>query len=371
LISRSLLVVAGESSADLLAARVIERLGRDWTCFGVGGARSQRAGLEVLRPVEALNLVGLSEVLTGLPRVFGVAAQLVAAALAREPDRALLVDLPDFNMGLGPLLARLGIPVTYLGAPQAWAWREGRARTLAGWVDELACLFPFEPKFFAERGAPARFVGHPRAFELKDAFASEPMRGLGSFGRVALLPGSRRSEIARHAPVLKAALTDLLARHPGLQWTVCVAPTLSVEELRAAFGDVASKLTFHVKDAAELLAQSDVALVASGTAVTECVILGVPCVTFYAVSALTYGVARRLVRIPHISMANILAGSLLVPELVQSDFTPATLNLAFDEVWNRRDELRSRFRELARTLLPDGSPFDPAERVANGIRARH
>lgn len=365
-------MVAGEASGDLLAAATLRALGEDWGAFGVGGPASVAAGLEPLERAEALGLMGLVEVFSGLPRIARVAARLLAEVARRRPDAVLLVDMPDFNLRFGPLVRRVlgaSAPIIYLGAPQAWAWRAGRARAMARWVDLLACLFPFEPAFFRSHGVRAEFVGHPRAVEAAQ-LAPPAQRD-----RIAILPGSRRSELGRHLPVLAQALPGLAALTPTHHRVLVVAPTLEVDEVARGLGEAALRHVELVReDALEVLRRAELVWTASGTAVTECVVCGAVPVVFYRVHPATYAVARRLVRTEHIAMANLLAGRRLVPELVQDAFTARSLLEATRRLWldaQGRAEVRAVLSGLAAELAgPSDDGADPGQRVARAITAR-
>lgn len=356
----SLLVIAGEASGDLLASKVLECLGSSWRAWGVGGVRARAQGLDALFPVEAFSLVGLTEVLGAVPRVMASAACLLEAIGHDKPDVALLVDLPDFNCRLGPLLAAHSVPVVYFGAPQAWAWRPRRAKQMARWVSALACLFPFEPEFFASKGVNARFVGHPRA-------ADAALLASSGSDAIALMPGSRKGELRAHAPVLAAALPMLRARFPGYRLRMPVAPSLTRGQLEEAFGPALEGVELFEGDALEVLASSALALVAAGTAVTECVLMGVPHVVFYRLRPTTYAIARRLVRTPYVAMSNILASSPLVPELLQAAFEPRAVVGACERVLAEAGPIRERLSVLAGSLMPSGGQ-STASLVAELIR---
>lgn len=342
-----LLIVAGEASADINTATVLRTLRHalpHLTAFGVGGPALRQLGLELIAPAEDFSVVGLTEVTQHLPRILKHAARLLRAARARRPRAALLVDLPDFNARLGPLLHHMGIPVYYMGAPQAWAWRPGRARRMVPWVHELACFFPFEEAFFAQYGVSARFVGHPRAA------AARTCRAGASRQHIVLMPGSRHSELAHHMPTLVQAI-PLLAKHfPDLPIVLPMAPTLSRKCLLSHLGEVSAHVRLHEGEPLHALSQARIALVASGTAVTEALLMRVPMAAFYRLSPMTFAIARRLVRTPHIAMTNILAGERLVPELVQDAFTPQALVRSAHHLLAHEDPLCERLDTLAQSL---------------------
>ncbi len=363
----ALLVVAGEASADFLAAETVQALIGQWEIYGIGGPRLQALGADLLCRAEALNLVGISEVFTALPRVASVFAALCERIAHGKPDVALLVDLPDFNLRLGPLLATLGIPVVYCGAPQAWAWRSYRAKAMARWVSSLACLFPFEAEFFCRRGVRAHFVGHPRAVQAARLLPSVH----GDPHTILLLPGSRSAEIRRHMPLLIAAVQRLRDSAPHLSYLIPVAPTVTAHSLRAY---LSPELPIAVSedDALQVMSRGALALSACGTATTELMLMGVVPICFYLTSRLTFTIAKRLIRTPYVAMPNILADQALVPELIQSQATPANLVAhlqRFLEDQELRTHCQQRLAALGRTLLGPADGREPAERIAALVMA--
>ncbi len=324
-----ILIVAGEASADLHASRALEELRRlrpGIRAFGVGGPRLREAGLEVLARAEEISVMGLAEVLPKLPRILGILRGLARAAAERRPRAALLVDLPDFNLRLAKRLKKLGVPVVYYVSPTIWAWRRGRAKKIAKVVDRMLCILPFEERFYEGTGVSARFVGHPFAERPLPAPAEVYRRELGlaaSRTTVALVPGSRASELRRIFPAMLDAAERIRAARPDTQFVVPVAPTLAREQLAPYLG---SHATIEVKlvdgHTEEVVGASDAALVKSGTSTLEAALRLRPMVVVYKLSWLSYLIGRLLVRIAHFALVNILAGRGLVPELLQREASP-------------------------------------------------
>ncbi len=318
--------MAGEASADLHAARVLEELARrrpGLKAFGVGGPRLRAVGLEALAPAEDISVMGLAEVLPRIPRILGILRGLARAAAERRPKAALLVDLPDFNLRLAARLKKLGVPVVYYISPTIWAWRQGRARKIAKVVDRMLCILPFEERFYQGTGVAARFVGHPFAERPApappEAYRAE-LALPASRTTIAMVPGSRPSELKRIFPPMLDAAERLRAAHPDAQFVVPVAPTLD----RAALAPyLAAHAALDVKlvdgRTEEVVGASDAALVKSGTSTLEAGLMLRPMVVVYKLSWLSYAVARLLVRIAHFALVNILAGKGLVPELLQGE----------------------------------------------------
>jgi len=372
------LIVAGEASADLHAARALGELRKlrpEVHAFGVGGASLREAGLEALAPAEDISVMGLAEVLPRLPRILSILRQLARAAAERRPRAALLVDLPDFNLRLAARLKRLGIPVVYYVSPMIWAWRQGRARKIARLVDRMLCILPFEERFYEGTGVSARFVGHPFAERPQPLPASAYRAELGlPPGRttVTIMPGSRPAELRRLLPAMLEAAERIRQAHPDAQFVVPVAPTLRPEALRPY---LAAHATLEVKlvdgKAQQAVGASDAALVKSGTSTLETALMLRPMVVVYKLSWLSYLVGRLLVRIAHFALVNILAGRGIVPELLQRQASPERMA---DEV-NRllgdaaaRERQLAGLREVRASLGEPGAPGRVAEEIARAMR---
>jgi lipid-A-disaccharide synthase len=367
-----ILIVAGEASADLHASRVLEELTRlqPVKAFGVGGPRLRAAGLEALYPAEDISVMGIAEVLPKIPKILGILRGLEQAARERRPRVALLVDLPDFNLRLAARLKRLGVKVVYFVSPMIWAWRKGRARKIARVVDRMLCILPFEERFYEGTGVAARFVGHPLAERPPPATPEAYRRTLGLDGgrtTVALLPGSRRSELHRIFPGMLEAAERVRRRHPDAQFVVPVAPTLSRDELRPF---LASHATLDVKlvdgRADEAVGASDAALVKSGTSTLETALMLRPMVVVYRLSWLSYLVGRLLVRIAHFALVNLLAGRAVVPELLQRDASPERMAAELERLLEDREAREEQLRGLAEVRDSLGGP-GAARRVAEEV----
>lgn len=310
----------------MYASRVVEALRArhpEAVFFGCAGPRMQAVGVRAIIDMRSISEVGLVEIIRHIPRICRQFRKLVRAIPVERPELAVLTDAPDFHLRLAQRLRRQHVPVVYLIAPQAWAWREGRVRTMRATINRLLCIFPFEQAFFEGHGVPTTFIGHPLATLVKPTLSREEF--CAKFGIrpdsqiVALLPGSRHGEVARHIPMLLRAATSLSARFPvtlvmGLPPGFGIDPTFS-ERFRAASIQVIEGFTWDV------LAQSELALAASGTVTVEAALLGVPMVTFYRVNALSWILGRWLVRAPFLSMVNLVAGRRVVPELIQHEMT--------------------------------------------------
>lgn len=372
-VAEEILIVAGEASADLHAARVLQELRRlrpGVTAFGVGGPRLREAGLDALYPAEDISVMGLVEVLPRIPRILSILRGLRRAAEARRPRVALLVDLPDFNLRLAAKLKAQGVRVVYYVSPTIWAWRRGRARHIARVVDRMLCILPFEPAAYQGTGVRADFVGHPFAERPPPGPPEGYRQALGlAQGRttVAIVPGSRRSELARLFPPMLEAAERIRAVHPDAQFVVPVAPTLSRGEL-APYLAAHATLDVRLVDgrAEEAVGASDAALVKSGTSTLEAGLMLRPLVVVYKLSWFSYLVARLLVRISFFSLVNLLVGRRVVPELLQGGASAqamaAEVLALLPEGPARRAQLDG-LREVRAALGEPGAP----ERVAHVV----
>jgi lipid-A-disaccharide synthase len=361
-----LLFSAGEASGDLHGSRLLEELVArvpDLEAAGLGGSRMERAGLQRLARAEDLDVVGIFEVAEHLPAVWRSYRALVDEARKRRPTAAVLIDYPDFNLLLARRLARLGVPVIYYVSPQVWAWRPGRVRVMARTVRRMITLFPFEEPIYRAAGVDVVCAGHPLVDEVSRALASdETPRPPAGKRRLVLMPGSRPGEIARHWPVLREAAL-ILAREFPLE-TVVVRPG-HIDPARYA-GAAEKGITLFSGSHYGLLASAALLLVASGTSTLEGALCGTPMVVIYKTSVATFALARRLVRVPHVALANIVAGERVVPELIQQDATPEGIAreargiLASAE---RAEKMREGLARAAALLGPGGASARAAEAI--------
>jgi lipid-A-disaccharide synthase len=289
------------------------------------------AGVEAVVDSESLAVVGLVEVLSHLPRIYGEFRKLVRAADERRPDLAILADSPDFHLRVARKLHKKGIPVIYLIAPQAWAWRRGRVRTLKETVRHLLCIFPFEESFFREYGVEATYIGHPLARMVRPSMSKPEFLARHGIPAdrplVALLPGSRVGEVRRHLEPVAAAVEKIRAQRPDCVFVAGAPPGFARFGCNEYFWERFSRQSIQIVEGStwDLIAHADLALAASGTVTIEAALLGTPMVTFYRVSPLSWALGRWLVRVPFLSMVNLVAGGGIVPELIQDDLKPERL----------------------------------------------
>jgi len=339
--SPTIFISAGEASGEhygaLLAASIQQQLaqkGETAELFGMGGERMQAAGVERIVRAEDVSVMGLTEVLAHLPKIYGEFRKLKKAIRARRPDVAVLIDFPDFHFRLAREFHRLGIPVIYFVSPQLWAWKKHRIRLVQKYVRKMLVIFPFEEAFYREHGVEAEFVGHPLAEMPQPAITREQFAHENALDPnatwIGVLPGSRPHEIRDHLPEMLEAARGLANGHAQtFEFMVPLAPTLNTAqraEVHRVVQEMASPLTVRlVDDARAALFHARASMVASGTATVEAALVGNPFVVVYRVSALTYAIAKRVVKVPHVAMANLIAGKRVVPELIQNDFTAANI----------------------------------------------
>jgi lipid-A-disaccharide synthase len=372
-----LLVVSGEPSGELYAAQLVRHL-RDLEpgleVFGLGGDRLQAQGATLLAHVRDLAVVGLLEVLSHLREIRGVFRRVLAEVDRDPPQAAVLVDYPDFNLRLARELHRRGIPVVYYVSPQIWAWRKGRIRTIRDTVARMLVIFPFEEALYREAGVPVAFVGHPLVDLAQPEDRADFLRRLGVSPErdvVAVLPGSRPKEIAHNLPGLAGAISSLHAWRPDLEFLLPLAPAIETSLLEPALKGLPVRLVPQ-GGAQSVLAACRAAMVASGTATVEAAILGAPMVVVYRLSPLTHFLGRWLVKVPHVAMANLIAGKRAVPELIQRDFTPervASEVRSLLEQPARREAMTRELDEVRRRLGAKGASRRAAEAVADVLAA--
>jgi lipid-A-disaccharide synthase len=375
----TVLISAGEASGDAHAARLVaairERL-PEAQFSGIGGDALAAQGVRLLFPASRLAVVGLMEVAERLPDVWR-ALKIIHQALKQErPALVILVDFPDFNFWVARLAKRHGVPVMYYISPQVWAWRSYRVRTIARLVDRMAVIFPFEAEFYRQKGVPVDFVGHPFRETLPPLPPREKLlQGWDLDPRrltLALLPGSRASEIERHLPTMLAGAELIRQSVPEVQFLLPLASTAPpglVEAIVAAGGGPADPCPLpHLKiipgQAYAALCAAHLAVVASGTATVEAALAGTPTVIVYRLSPLTYEVGKRLIGVNFIGMANLLAQERLFPELIQANFTPARLAQEVLGLMSSPERLAALRRGLARVVNLLGGP-GASERAAS------
>ncbi|HEY2839971.1 MAG TPA: lipid-A-disaccharide synthase [Pirellulales bacterium] len=341
-----ILISAGEASGEMYGTQLIDALRRGYEqdsksqldFFGVGGDRMRAAGCDTVVDAKDLAVVGITEILSHLPKIWSLYKHLIREAERRKPDLAIVIDSPAFNWRVARQMKKRGIPTVYYVAPQFWAWRQGRVRLLRDYIDKALVIFPFEEKFYRDRGVDATFVGHPLAelphptierAEYAARYNLDPARHW-----ITLMPGSRVKEVRMNLPTILESASQLGGAY---EFLLPVAPTLDHSLLVNLIGS--QRITL-VPESLPALWHSRAGIVASGTATVEAAMINMPFVMVYRVSPITYALGKPRVKVPRFAMVNLIAEEEVVPELVQHDFTAAKVVARLNEI------------------LPDGLPRD-------------
>ncbi len=362
-------LAAGEASGDLLGAGLIEAIRRrapDAEFFGIAGPGMAAAGCAAWYRTEELSVMGLAEVLRHLPRLLRLRRSLIKRLQSARPDVFIGIDSPDFNLPVEAALKRGGVPTVQYVSPQVWAWRQSRVASIRAAADLVLCVLPFETEFYATHGVNSVFVGHPLAdqvpFEVNAPDARQRLELPASALTLAVLPGSRSTEVARLARPFLQTGKWLQDRHPGLQVVIALANEATreryLQETRGIELDPAPRLI--VARAREVMAAADVVLTASGTASLEAALLKRPMVVAYIISGLTHRLLRvlGLNKLEHFSLPNLLAGRAVVPEFLQAQVRPAVLGPALEKYLDHSDEhndWRDTFEAIHRQLRRNAS----------------
>ncbi|WP_415718521.1 lipid-A-disaccharide synthase [Maridesulfovibrio sp.] len=320
-INNSIWINAGEASGDMHGARLAKELMErepDLKVMGMGGSAMEKAGCDIRYPMQMISLVGLTEVLPKIPRLLKLFGQIGDILKAEKPKAIILIDCPDFNFRLVKIARKLNIPVYYYITPQIWAWRQGRAKFLQKHVRKILCILPFEQQFFKDRGVDAQYVGHPLLdlMPLEELDTIEPDPNL-----VGILPGSRSKEISSLLPEFAIAAERLSKDFPQLKFSIARAPGIKEEKLRHFWPNHIPVTINQPENRYRLMRNSNVIMAASGTATLECALIGTPTLVAYKMSALSGFLAKRILNIKYVSLANIIPDKLILPEYLLEQAT--------------------------------------------------
>jgi lipid-A-disaccharide synthase len=407
--SLRILISAGEASGEMYGAELIEamrRLDPAIEFFGAGGERMRAAGCDIVVDSKDLAVVGITEVVSHLPRIYGCFRRLIAEADKRKPELAIIIDAPSFNLRVARQMKRRGIPVVYYVCPQFWAWRQWRVRLLREYVDKTFVIFPFEEKFYRDRGVDARFIGHPLASLQKPQITREEYAARYGIDAakpwITIMPGSRVTEVEKNLPEILKAVSGLGEEY---EYVLPVAATIdrgvlvkalssgakapSLEDgygttevvpfpKSGAAGGTTEVVPSHetrnihlVPESLPALGHSRGGIIASGTATVEAAMMGTPFVMVYRVTPLTYLIGKPRVKVPHFAMVNLIAGREVVPELVQQDFIAENVVANLKQVLTdgpAREKMLQGLAEVRQALQGEASDdLSPAERAAGII----
>jgi lipid-A-disaccharide synthase len=371
--TQEILISTGEASGEMYAAQLATalRARANVHLFGLGGERLREAGVELVADRTEISMVGLTEIVRRWPTAFRINRKLGDEAKRRRPKLAILVDFPDFNLWLARRIKPMGVRIVYFISPQVWAWRRNRVHLIRRLVERVICIFPFEEKFYRDAGVPVDFVGHPLVDSVRPTLSRQQFAAQHKLDAsrpiIALLPGSRESELRHNLPPMLEA-TELLRQSGVDQFVLALAPEISPCRVS---GQLRWEQTVRTVQGQtyDALATADAAIVSSGTATVEAALLGTPMVVVYRLSPATAFVLRRMVHTPFISMVNLISGHRVVPELIQENFTAARVAEEVRRLLDSpaaRDEMQRGLREVRQKLGPAGA-IDRAAGIIAGM----
>ena len=330
--NKRIMIVAGEASGDLHGSNLVKealRLDPRLSFFGIGGRRMRDEGVTILVDASEMAVVGLVEVISHFRVIYHAFSVLKKIIRTTPPDLLILIDYPDFNLHLANVAKRAGVRVLYYISPQVWAWRVGRVKKIAGLVDRMAVVFPFEVPFYEKEGVPVTFVGHPLVDTVHPTMTrpeAQALFGLDPAGKtVGLFPGSRKGEIRNLMATIIDAAALLRKHYPDLQFILPLASSLSSADIAPFLGSNPLDIKIVEGKIYDVMLVCDAIISVSGTVTLEAALMGVPMVIIYRVSPLTYSVGKRLIKVDHIGICNIVAGERIVRELLQDEAEPGLI----------------------------------------------
>lgn len=357
---KSLFISVGEPSGDMHGGYLLRELKYrqpDLKVNAIGGDRMAAAGARILYHIRETSFMGFAEVVKHIPFILRLWRNVLRSIRSDRPDAIVLIDYPGFNLRLARAADCWGIPVIYYISPQVWAWHQKRVDKIRKYVREVICILPFEPEWFRQQGIKANFVGHP----LLDQIRAEDLGDLqvdtireDTYPVVGLFPGSRRQEVERHLPVMLAAVRLLREDFPGIRVLVGLAPGFDPANLSRNF---AEDWVWFVRDQNhQIMQRADFLIVSSGTASLEATIIHTPLVVIYKLSALSYWLGRRMIKVPFIAIANLIAGRQGIPELIQSEATAQNIYQEACEILLDPSSRRTMIRFQEKVTAQLGAP---------------
>lgn len=322
-----IMIIAGEASGDLHGANLVKALQKKAPAlafYGIGGRRLAAAGVSILVNSDQLSVVGITEVFAKLPQIYHATKTIKGHLRKMRPDLLILIDFPDFNLHLAATAKRLSIPVLFYISPQIWAWRSGRVKKIKRLVDYMAVILPFEESFYRKHDVPVSFVGHPLMDELSADISDHNLQPNSDRGIISLFPGSRTKEVSIHLPLMIQAADILKRKSPNLRFLISCAPSIQQSQLEEIITACSSENDFEIvsEDASEIFKKSRLSLAKSGTVTLQAAIYGTPCIIIYKVSPFSYFLARHLIQVKYIGLANLISGYSVFPELIQEKASP-------------------------------------------------
>jgi len=355
----SILIIAGENSGEYYGACLVRQFKKKYPLiefFGIGGKYMADEGIDLLFSVKELSVVGIVEIISHLPRIKRIFARIKKEIKHRKPLAAVLIDSPDFNLRLAKILRKLSIPVLYYVSPTIWAWRKSRLKTIKKRVAKMMLIFPFEEEIYKEYNIPAVYVGHPLKERIKIFLSKEEFfRKYGMIPDkkvIAILPGSRESEIKYHMPILFEGLSRIRKEY-DVQFLLLLAENLDRNFISNFIPSNFEKVKILSEDRYEAIKFSDLILSSCGTANLESALIETPLISFYRISPITFCLGAPFVRIKNYSIVNILAGEKIIPELIQKDFTPDNIFQGTKRILDSEEiksEMLNHFKKIKETI---------------------
>jgi lipid-A-disaccharide synthase len=375
-VKKRVLILSGEASGDLHGARLVEAvtsLDPNVHFYGMGGAQLAQAGVEIVVDSTQLAVVGLVEILSHFKPLWAAWKKIRNLIKHNPPDLLVLIDYPGFNLQMARLAKKHHIKVLYYISPQVWAWKKGRVKTIRRCVDKMLVIFPFEEKFYQQYQVNAEFVGHPLVDSIQPSLSKHQAQvafNLAANQRVVgLLPGSRKGEIQRLMPVMMQAAARLKKQHPDLVFLLPLAVSLTPEDI-APYLDPNLPVQIIQDQFNNVVQLCDAAIVASGTATLQTALLGTPMVVIYKTTASTYFLAKRVIKIPFISLCNIVAEKLVVKELIQQDANPDAISQEINQLLVNDQYttlMRQNLKAIKEKLGSKGAATDAAQALLGCI----
>jgi len=364
-------MIAGEASGDLHGSHLVkEMLSLDPTLqfYGVGGKKMKNEGVELIADSKEMAVVGITEVLLKLKRIYQIYRKLKNSLTSNSPSLVILIDYPDFNLRFAREAKKKNIPIVYYISPQVWAWRKGRIKKIGRLIKKMIVIFPFEKKIYEEAQIDVDFVGHPLLDAIRSQFSREEAFQQFSLSSgvttIGLLPGSRMNEVKRHLPPMIKAIPLISKQINPVQFIIPVAPGLDLGEVQNLVGSKRENIRVVENNIYDVMRISDVVIVASGTATIEAAIMGAPMIVVYRVSPLTYLLGKMLIKVKNIGMVNIIAGKTVVPELIQKDVTPEKITSAVVQILenpSKQEEIKKELNSLKEKIGKSGASFRAAQ----------
>jgi len=365
------MIIAGEASGDLHGAKLaqsITNLNKNTFLFGIGGIAMKAEGVRILVESKTLSVVGITEVLSKLPTIYRAMTTVKKALSRLKPDLLILIDFPDFNFHVAAVAKKLNIPILYYISPQIWAWRQNRVKKIKQLVDHMAVILPFEAPFYHEHNVPVTFVGHPLLDGILPKLSRQSSTTQSKEPIIGLLPGSREKEVSTLLPVMIGAAKIIKQHLPSARFVVSCSDSIKDDLVMGVVSQYASTLEIEIikGSVSEVFRKSRMLVAASGTVTLEAALHGIPTVIVYKVSPLSYWLGKRLIKVKHIGIANLIVQKELLPELIQDNASPQTIAETVIAMINDQERLSQIEKELfsIRDLLGGAGASDRVARIA-------